>query len=347
MADIDLFTPEVSKIIKGIEGKSVLLYGPNKCGKTYNAVKAPKPLVLAFEKGLSAIDGVPYLEIRTWSDFRKIVKQLSDRKNFDKLHEKYKTIIVDAIDGIEKLSDHYVCGLLGINTLREYNGGYGAWKEWEKEIDDQLHALCCSGFTIIFLGHEGSRKFTTESGQEYEMVYPRGDKRVVNPILNYVDITGYIRLADATDTGAQPLSTLYLLGNRSFFAGGRFMNITPVIPEWNYDKFEKALVAAIEKIEKDAAGPAISIKEAMAIEDAKKKEEDKSKLPIDTLKARIGAMVKQSTVATGNRDEYISILSQDVGDPNFKCNSAGENQRMQLEIVYASLLAKGYTYSAE
>lgn len=345
MANIDLFNPEISKIIKGVDGKVILIYGPNKCGKTYNATKAPKPLVLAFEQGLGAISGVPYFSINTWSDFRSIVKQLADKKNFDKLHEKYNTIIVDAIDGIEKLSDRYVCGMLGINTIKEYNGGFGAWKEWADEIDSQLRLLCFSGFTIIFIGHEGSRKFSTVDGQEYDMVYPRGNNRVIDPILNYVDITGYVRLADATDGGKQPLSTLYLLGNRTFFAGGRFMNIRPSIPEWNYKAFENALIAAIDKTEKESGGEAISNNEARAIEEAKADAVNKDKLPIDTLKVRIGEMVHQSTVATGNRDEYLEILTTDVGDPNFKCNAATEAQRQQLELVYSSLIAKGYKFS--
>lgn len=343
MSNIDLFSPEVSQIIKGIDGKVILIYGPNKCGKTYNAVKAPKPLVLAFEQGLGAISGVPYFKINTWSDFRSIVKQLADKKNFEKLHEKYHTIIVDAIDGIEKLSDRYVCGMLGINTIKEYNGGFGAWKEWGDEIDSQLRLLCFSGFTIIFIGHEGSRKFATVDGQEYDMVYPRGNNRVIDPILNYVDITGYVRLTDATDDGKQPLSTLYLLGNRTFFAGGRFMNIRPSIPEWTYQAFENAVVSAIDKIEKDSGAKAISNQEAKAIEASKESAE--GKLPIDTLKVRIGEMVHQSTIATGGRDEYMEILSTDVGDPNFKCNTATESQRQQLELVYSSLLAKGYKYS--
>lgn len=343
MSNIDLFSPEVSQIIKGIDGKVILIYGPNKCGKTYNAVKAPKPLVLAFEQGLGAISGVPYFKINTWSDFRSIVKQLADKKNFEKLHEKYHTIIVDAIDGIEKLSDRYVCGMLGINTIKEYNGGFGAWKEWGDEIDSQLRLLCFSGFTIIFIGHEGSRKFATVDGQEYDMVYPRGNNRVIDPILNYVDITGYVRLTDATDDGKQPLSTLYLLGNRTFFAGGRFMNIRPSIPEWTYQAFESAVISAIDKIEKDSGVKAISNQEAKAIEESK--ESTEGKLPIDTLKIRIGEMVHQSTIATGGRDEYMDILSTDVGDPNFKCNTATESQRQQLELVYSSLLAKGYKYS--
>ena len=348
MAEIDLFKPEISQVVKGIDGKILLIYGCNKCGKTYNAVQAPKPLVLAFEQGLGALDGVPFFPIRTWSEFRSIVRKLSDPKNFDALHEKYNTIIVDAIDGIEKLSDRYVCSSLGINHIREYNGGYGAWKEWGDEIESQLRPLAFSGFTVIFIGHEGTRKFLAEDGKtEYEMVYPRGDKRVVDPILNYVDLTCYVRLGGAKDTGDQELSTLYLKGNRGFFAGGRFPEIRPAIREWSYADLEKALVEAIERGEKKGGFKAITHAEARQMEVAQKEAEEAQKLPIPLLVSRIYQMTKASIEQTGSKDEYTAILTQEVGDPSFRCNTATEDQREQVEIVYNALLEKGYTFKDE
>ena len=40
----DLFSPEISHVIGGMEGKSIVIYGPNRAGKTYNTSLAPKPL---------------------------------------------------------------------------------------------------------------------------------------------------------------------------------------------------------------------------------------------------------------------------------------------------------------
>lgn len=348
MAEIDLLNPQISQVVKGIEGKVLFIYGCNKCGKTYNAVQAPKPLVLAFERGLGALDGVPFFQIHNWSEFRNIVRKLADPKSFDSLHEKYNTIIVDAIDGIEKLSDKYVCGMLGIQHIRDYNGGYGAWKEWGDEIEAQIHTLVDSGFTIIFIGHEGSRKFLAEDGEtEYEMVYPRGDKRVVDPILNYADLTCYVRLGGVNDKGDQAKSTLYLKGNRGFFAGGRFDDIRPCIREWSYKDLENALVDAIDRSEKRGGFKAITNAEARAIEAEQQKKAEDEKIPVSTLVKRIFEMTKQSMEKTGGKDEYLSILKNEVGDESFRCNAATEDQREQVEIVFKALVAKGYTYTEE
>lgn len=346
MAEIDLFSPEVSKVVKGIDGKVLLIYGPNKCGKTYNAVQAPKPLVLAFERGLGALDGVPFFPIRTWSEFRSIVKKLADPKNFEALHEKYHTIIVDAIDGVEKLSDRYVCNNLGIDHIRDYNGGYGAWKEWGDEIEAQLRTLVNSGFTIIFIGHEGSRKFLAEDGKtEYEMVYPRGDKRVVDPILNYVDLTCYVRLGMGKDNGDQELSTLYLKGNRGFFAGGRFPEIRPMIREWSYADLEKALVDAIELRERRGGYKAITNAEARAAEAASDANIIEDQVPISVLISRIATMAKASVAKTGSMDEYTTVLFDITGLRDFKCMSATEVQRPELEAIYKTLVSKGYSFA--
>ena len=340
MADIDLMAPEISKVVKGMDGKVILIYGCNKCGKTYNAAQAKKPLVLAFERGLGALGGVPYFYIRTWSDFRKIVKELADPRKFESLHEKYNTIVVDAIDGIERLSEMYVCAQKGISSIREFNGGYGAWKEWANEIDSQIRLLVGSGFTIVFLAHEGTRKFISDDGAEYEMVYPRGDKRIVDPILNYVDITAYVRLAGLKDNGEQALSSLYLKGNLAFFAGGRFPEIRTSIPEWTWDKFEAALKDAISRREQAAGGEVVSNSDVLKTERAIEAKRLDSQKSIAELQTWIKETVKQNVT----KEQYPEILKEAIGDPSFKVNAATEAQRELLEAIVSTLREKGYEY---
>lgn len=336
---------KTSQAIEGLDGKVILIYGPNKCGKSYNAAKAPKPLFLSFENGLTAMNDIPYIKIRKWSDFRKAVKLISDPANFEELHKQVETIVVDAVDGIEKLSNQYVCGCLGINAIREYNSGYGAWKEWADEIDNQLRPLVSSGFTVVFLGHEGERKFKDEAGVDYTMIYPRGDKRAIDPILNYVDITGYVRLAPADEAGNQPLSTLYLKGNRGFFAGSRFMYLPKAIPEWSWEKFDKAVCDGIKKEVGQKGITAAAAKKEEDEETAKIKD---NQIAMHTLKERIGAMVAASMAKIADvnhkKDEYNNILLSVTGSTEFKVTAATEAQREQVEGIYQALLDAGYSY---
>ena len=100
---VDIFNPQVSVVTKGLEGKLILIYGTNRTGKTSNAVKANKPLVVGFERGLNAISGVPYVPIKNWNDWTNTVKQLTGAKS-EEAKKLYQTIIVDTIDSAMSIS---------------------------------------------------------------------------------------------------------------------------------------------------------------------------------------------------------------------------------------------------
>ena len=49
---IDIFAIQPSVISRDLSGKSFMVYGDKKSGKTSNAVKFPKPILIACEKGM-------------------------------------------------------------------------------------------------------------------------------------------------------------------------------------------------------------------------------------------------------------------------------------------------------
>lgn len=67
--------------------------------KTSNAVKFPKPILLAFEKGYSMLSGVYAQPINTWKEALDVKKQLlKDAKSVtdgEKAETVFKTVIVD------------------------------------------------------------------------------------------------------------------------------------------------------------------------------------------------------------------------------------------------------------
>ena len=62
-------------VSRDLRGYSVLIYGEPKSGKTTIATRFPKALLLAFEKGYSAIPGVFPKDINTWGEFRKVLNE--------------------------------------------------------------------------------------------------------------------------------------------------------------------------------------------------------------------------------------------------------------------------------
>lgn len=62
-----------------------------KTGKTTLASKFPKNLLVAFEKGYNAIDGIKAIDINSWSDFKQVLRQLK----LPAAREMYDTITID------------------------------------------------------------------------------------------------------------------------------------------------------------------------------------------------------------------------------------------------------------
>lgn len=337
---IDLFNPEVSKVVEGVVGKKILIYGAAGTGKTSNAVKAPKPLVLCFENGLSAIQGVPNIKIKKWVEFRDVVKQLTDPTKVDELRKLYETIIIDSCDGIELLAQTYICGVYGAPSVAKGNEGYGLWKEYAQEVQRQLSLLDNSGFTIIFLDHSGTRDFYDPTGQKYAKIYPAGDKRSIDPIINMCDIVAFAQFDNQIDSSNPVvLSTLYLRGNSAYEAKTRFDYMPTAITAWNYDKLTKAINDSI----KEGNLITISAEEAQKELDVTKAAERASTLPLKEEISRIANMLTRMKQSTGSLKEYEEILRNKVGNPQFKCNTATEEQREALDIVYNALKELGYS----
>lgn len=55
---INLLALEPHKVSRDLSGYITYLYGAPKCGKTTLGSKMPSPLILAFERGYSALPGV-------------------------------------------------------------------------------------------------------------------------------------------------------------------------------------------------------------------------------------------------------------------------------------------------
>ena len=45
--NVDIFNPQTSTVAKGLEGKTIMIYGGNNLGKTYVASHLSKPFFIA------------------------------------------------------------------------------------------------------------------------------------------------------------------------------------------------------------------------------------------------------------------------------------------------------------
>lgn len=246
MAEISLLNLQPHQVSRDLRGYSVLFYGEPKSGKTTIATKFPRHLLLAFEKGYSAIPGAMAQPIDKWSDARKVLKQLKDPK----VKEMFETIIVDTADIAYDLCEKYICdnaqrpdGGIGVDAIGDIPYGKG-YTLVGKEFDEFLRAIVQMGYGLVLISHATDKTFKNEQGQEYNQIVPTLGSKPRNIVSRLCDIIGYsrgIQLEDGTTT-----TKLFMRGTPRYVAGSRF-KYTPDVIDFTYYDLVNAIGDAIDK----------------------------------------------------------------------------------------------------
>lgn len=116
---IDILNIEPTTISRDLKGKYIAIYGPAKIGKTTFASRAPKNLLLAFEKGYNGLAGVKAVDINKWSDLKLVLKQL-ERKE---AQEMYDTVTIDTVGLMWQMCEDYICVANGVQSISDIAWG--------------------------------------------------------------------------------------------------------------------------------------------------------------------------------------------------------------------------------
>ena len=236
--DFDIFNPQETKVIKGLGGKIITIYGISGTGKTKQCSKLSKPLFLNFETGTNAIGGLRMLTIEKWSDFIKYNNQLTGKNTIEKAREMYDTVVLDSIDAMENLAVDFVCKREGVTSIGEIPHGKG-YKLYENVFWNEINRLCLAGYCCVFIGHPK----TDMSG----FMTIKGDQtRTVEPITSRSDIVAYLQPMGVDENGKPVHSMAWFTQTDQFFARSRFEQIAPYIEEFTAENFNKAIIDAIE-----------------------------------------------------------------------------------------------------
>ena len=246
MASIDIFSVAPHQVSRDMRGYSVFLYGGWKTGKTTTAVKFPKHLLLAFEKGYSAIPGAMAQPINSWSEFRQVLRQLKS----DDAKARFETIIIDTADIAYDYCVKYICANNNVDAIGDigYGKGYGLV---EKEFDECLRQIVQMGYGLVVISHETDKTFKNENGTEFNKIVPTLDKRANNVLARMCDIIGYTR--SVPDQNGNEKVVMFMRGTSRYEAGSRF-KYTPDYIDLSYDNLVKAIGDALDKqMEEDGA----------------------------------------------------------------------------------------------
>lgn len=326
MAVVDIFNPQVSKVATGLTGKSILVYGGNSVGKTSQAVKMSKPFVIASESGLNATVGVSYIRVNSWSDIKKIVKQFTSPATVKKAREMYDTIIIDEVYATALLCQEYIQNVIGQGALTlgdtVEGGKINLYQAYEKEFFKLVNTLLSCDYTVVFIAH----------AQEKDgKIFPKGDKRSINPIIDWVDYVIYVESNGVDEDGKVIPSSAYLAETNEYFARSRFDTTPTYLPEWSAEALEEAINIGVQGLVDKTGVEAISYQEQKAQNTTEKYDYDEV---MDEL------MVYGQKMAEADHMEELTEIVEETLGPGRKVTECTKRQLDAMVIILDNLKDK-------
>lgn len=174
-----------------------MLHGVEGIGKTSFAASAPKPIVLMAkgETGLETLidsgqanETAHLPEIQTWSEFRDALESIRTEP-----HD-YKTLVLDTLNGFERLCHEHVCATLfnndwGPQGFASYAKGYDGSMPDLRMMLSTLDAIRSERkMSILALCHTKVETFKNPEGADYDRYQPELHKFSWGLIRKWADI---------------------------------------------------------------------------------------------------------------------------------------------------------------
>lgn len=213
-----------------LKDNSVLLYGAQKIGKSSWASQAPKPLFLATEPGLSAIETYQ-LPITTWDEFVTAVAALKQEK-----HD-FQTVVIDTVDNAYRLCSEAICKKAGLSHESEFGHGKG-WALVANEFQRIILKMAQMPIGLIMISHAKEKELDTPTGKLQKSV-PVLPPRIMESIAGFVSIILYATVErKGTGKDATWEHVVKTRPRREYEAGDRTGLLPPTLP-LKYDEFRK------------------------------------------------------------------------------------------------------------
>lgn len=317
MADIDILSLQPTTVSRDLKGKFVAIYSEPGAGKTTLASSFPKNLLLGFEVGWNALSNIYAVPIRSWSEFKQVIKQLKKPE----AKEKYNTISIDTIGLAWDRCVDYICDKNDVDKIGEipYGAGYA---EAKKEFENCIIEITQEGYGIVIIAHAEVHMEADPENEnaEIKVLGPALPKRAYDVINRLVDIIAYI----GTDKDGQ--RWLYLRSTPTITAKSRFA-YTPARIPMGYENLVNAIADAIEE-EAKHGGKVVDTPSTPRA--AKKK-----KVDFDKLVSNIRDYAKVMRKLNADKD-YTRIVEEYLGKGK-KVMDCNESQTDMLVLILDDL----------
>lgn len=143
----------------------IIVYGPEKIGKSTFASCAPNPIFIRTEDGLDQIDCAKFPLCGSYAQFAAQIGTLCQDK-----HE-YQTLALDSADWLQKLVFSATCLEAKKSSIEDFGYGKGyiiALKLWKEVLDGLDYLRNNRGMGIILIAHSKVEKFNDPDGSAYD-----------------------------------------------------------------------------------------------------------------------------------------------------------------------------------
>lgn len=168
----------------------VLLYGVDGVGKTTLAAEWPDPIYLQTQ-GENPPSNVELVSPGVVESYDEMVGLMTELLTED--HDR-KTVIIDSLDGFEKLVWAKTCERCGFESIETpgYGKGYiETDQEWHNFIDGTI-ALKQSGIAVVMLAHPEIVRFDSPTTDPYSRYTPKLHKRANGFIREKADVVAFM-----------------------------------------------------------------------------------------------------------------------------------------------------------
>lgn len=191
---VNLLNIKPHEVSRDLSGYVIYIYGAGGCGKTTFATTMDSHLLIAFEKGFSAIPGAMAYEVNSWTKFKEICRELKKPE----VKATYKTIILDTVDVAAQYLEKYVCNQLDIENIGDGGWATNSWVKVKREWEQTIRQIISEGYSVLFISHAKDKTFTRKDNTTYNQIVPSCPTAYNEIIRNMSDIMAYIDIENGT-----------------------------------------------------------------------------------------------------------------------------------------------------
>ena len=314
---INLLELQPSVINKSLSGKTILLAGAPKIGKSEWCATSPRTLIFDLENGYNAHPNVYKVPVTKWSDIKMYLQQLKK----EEVKQKFDNVAFDTISVAWDLCTQFICSQNGVTKIGEIPYGAG-YKARDDEFAHTLRSFIMLDFGLILTCHVKETTIGTKDDVDIVALRPDLDKRCLPIVNSLVDVIGVIQ--QTWNENGESERWLLTKATPTITAGSRWAHLDARIP-FGYKYLEEAIGRAIDA---EAAAGAVVTSEAPQKEEIRPFEE--------TVEEGRNLWTKLVQQDEKNAEKIMRSVTQIFGRP-VKLSEITEDQQDLFELVICEM----------